>query len=112
MSLLILTLVAVIAIVVLPVKLAAGFVGAERTGFGSALLAAVLQFVLVAIVRLLMPDGLAEIVAALIVGSIVYAYVLGTSVIKGFIISIVATVIALISVLMLGTSFALLASAT
>ncbi len=109
---LILTLVAVIAIAVLPVKLAASFVGAERTGFGSALLAVVVQFVLVAVVRALLPDGLAEVVAALVVGSIVYAYALGTSVVKGFVISIVATVIAVVAVIMLGTSFALLASAT
>ena len=112
MALLILTLVAVIAIAVLPVKLAAGFVGAERTGFGSVLVAVVLQFVLVAVVRALMPDGLAEIVAAVIVGSIVYAYALGTSVIKGFIVSVLATVIAVVAILMLGSSFALLAAAT
>ena len=112
MSLLILTLVAVVAIVVLPVKIAAGLVGAERTGFGSALLAAVLQFFLVAIVQMVMPDGFLEIVAAVIVGSVVYAYLLGTSVMKGLVISIVATVIAVIAVIMFGTSFALLASAT
>ncbi len=112
MSLLLLTLAAVIVIAVLPVKFAANFVGAERTGFGAVLLAVVLQFVLVTIARVLMPDGLAEILAALLVGSIVYAYALGTSVMKGFIISIIATVIAVIAVIMLGTSFALLASAT
>ena len=112
MSLLFLTLVAVIAVAVLPVMLAARVVGAERTGFGSALLAVVLQFVLTAIVKLLLPEGLAAIVASILIGSVIYAYALGTSVMKGFVVSIVATVIAVVAVVMLGTSFALLASAT
>ena len=112
MSLLLLTLVAAIAIAILPVKLAAGFVGAERTEFGSVFIAVVVQFVLVAIVRLVLPDGLVEILAAVAVGSIVYAYALGTSAVKGFVISILATIIAVAAALMLGMSFALIASAT
>ena len=110
--LLILTLAAVVGIAVLPVMLAARMMDAERQSFLASLIAVILQFVLMAVIQATLTEGMIAFAVALVVGSAIYAYVLGTSVLKGFAISILATVIALVAALMFGASFALLGSAT
>ena len=109
---LILTLAAVVGIAVVPVMLAARMMDAERPGFLAALIAVILQFVLMAVIQATLTEGMIAFAVALVAGSAIYAYVLGTSVLKGFVISILATVIAVIAALMFGASFALLGSAT
>lgn len=111
MSAIVLSLAVAIALATLPVMFAARVVGAERTGFGSAFLSVVLQLVLSAILKVLMPNAAAVMVVGVFAGSAIYAYVLGTSILKGFMISVIALVIALVAILLLGGSFALLASA-
>ena len=104
---------AITCITVLPVMFAARIMGAERTGFGASAIAVILQYVLAAVFQVAMPESPIVLVIALLVGSAIYAYVLDTSVIKGFFISIISTVIALVAALLFGASFALhLASAT
>ncbi|WP_374012735.1 hypothetical protein [Pseudoxanthomonas koreensis] len=100
----------VVALVV-PVMLAARMVGAERTGFGSALIAVILQMVLSAVVRSIASDQLIVVLVALIVGSGIYSFTLGTTLLKGFLVSIIATVIAVVAIVLLASSFAVIASA-
>src|SRR3546814_7332057 len=79
----------VLALVV-PVMLAARMVGAERTGFGTALIAVILQMVLSAVVRSISSNKYIVILVALIVASAIYSFTLGTTLLKGFLVSIIA----------------------
>ena len=106
MSQLILIFAALVAILVLPVTFAARIIGAERTGFGAALFAVILQTVLSSFVEKLSVDPLIAIAIAIIGGSAVYSFTLGTTLLKGFLISVLATVIAMIAIVLLASSFA------
>src|SRR3546814_4125551 len=90
----------VLALVV-PVMLAARMVGAERTGFGTALIAVILQMVLYAVVRSLSSDQLLVILVALLVGTALYSLTLGTPLLKGFLVSIIPLVIAIVAAVLL-----------
>ena len=103
--------IAVVAAMVVPVMIAARMVGAERTGFGTALIAVILQAVLSVVVRFAAQDQLLVVVVAIIAGSAIYSFALGTSFLKGFLVSIIATVIGLVLIVLLATSFAAIAYA-
>lgn len=94
-------------IAVIPVMLAARIVGAGKHGFGASLLAVILQGILSVILRTAKLDTLLIFVIAVVVGSAIYAHVLDTSLLRGFVLSIVATVITVVIVLGLASIFAL-----
>jgi hypothetical protein len=75
----IVVLAVVIAVAVLPVKFAASLMGAGRTGFGW----------------------------SVVVGSAIYAIILDTTFPKGFLIGVIAAVIAVLVVFVLGSLFAI-----
>ena len=110
MSQLILMFAALVAVAVLPVMFAARMVGAERTGFGTVLITVILQIILSGLVEQFVPDQLIAVAIAIIGGSVIYSFTLGTTLLKGFLISILATVIAVI--ILLAGSFAVIANAT
>jgi hypothetical protein len=109
---LILMFAALVAVLVFPVMFAARMVGAERTAFGSALLAVILQIVLSGLVEQFAPDQLIAVVIAIIGGSAIYSFTLSTTLLKGFLISIIATAIAVVAIVLLASSFAVIANAT
>jgi hypothetical protein len=71
----ILTLIAMLAFMSLPVKLGAHLVDADRKGLGWCMLAFVLAFLAQAFI----PAGKLSIPLALVVASVVYKYVIGTT---------------------------------
>lgn len=104
----ILTVIAVgFLVAVIPVMLAAKLVGAGRQGFGAALLAVVLQAILSIVLRSVALNPLLIIIVAVLVGSAIYAYVLDTTMVRGFLISVVAAVISVLIVVGLAGLFAL-----
>jgi len=109
---LILIFAAIAFALILPVMLAARVVGADRTGFGSAFLAVIFQTLLSIALKEFVHSQTLEIVIALVGGSAIYAFTLGTSLIKGFFVSIIATIITLVVIFMLASSFSVMASAT
>ena len=106
MSQLFLMFAALTSILVLPVMFAARMVGAERTGFGSSFVAVILQIVLSGLVEEFAADQLIAFAVAIIGGSAVYSFSLGTTLFRGFVISVIATVVALIAIFVLAGSFA------
>lgn len=103
MTLIVLWTAAIVVVAVAPVMISARLLGAARTGFGAALLAVIAQAVLSALARLFAP-GLAVIIGLMVVGgSAIYAWVLGTTLLRGFGISILATVITAVATMILGT---------
>ena len=105
-------LTALIAVLIFPVMLAARMVGAERTGFGSALLAVFLQACLSALLQAFSSNPVFSIGVAVVGGSAIYAFSLGTSLLKGFVISVLATIIALVVLVIFAGTFAAMANAT
>ncbi|TZF81395.1 hypothetical protein [Cognatilysobacter lacus] len=101
---------ALAGILVLPVMLGARFVGAERTGFGPALVAVVLQSCLVFAVGYFAPNVLGVLVG-FVLGAVLYAYTLGTTVPRGAGISVVSGGISMVISFLFASSFAIMASA-
>ena len=103
-----LSLLVLVVIAVFPVMLAARLMEAERTAFGPAVLAVILQLALAVVVQLMFDTGIISLLVALLASSALYAFVLGTTILRGFLIGIIATIIAIVTAFMLGSSFALL----
>lgn len=103
---LILIFAVVVAFAVVPVMLAARLVGAGRVGFGSALVAVILQTALSAATRAFAPNLGVALLVAIVAGSAIYAFVLDTTLIRGFLIGIVSTVIGVVILLILGNLLA------
>lgn len=95
------------AIAVIPVMLAARLVGAGRHSFGAALLAVILQAILSVVLRSASLSPLVIIIVAVLVGSAIYAYALDTTMVRGFLLSIIAAVISVLVVVGLGSLLAL-----
>jgi hypothetical protein len=95
----------IVAVVVFPVMIAARVVNAGKTGFGSALLAVILQVCLSAILNRFISNEVIGLVVGLALGAAVYAMVLDTTMLKGFIISILTTVIMVAAVFLLAGTF-------
>ena len=95
-----------VAVAVVPVMLAARFVGAGRVGFGSALVAVIVQSILSAATRAFAPSvGVAPLVAVL-AGSAIHAFVLDTTLIRGFVIGIVSTIVGVVVLVILASLLA------
>jgi hypothetical protein len=98
---LIISLALVVFVVTYPVMLAARFVGAGRTGFGSAVISFVLLTSLSLVIRLYVINELIALLIAVIGGSLIYSWVLDTTVLRGFIVSILSIAIAVVVILFL-----------
>lgn len=94
-------------LLVFPVMYADRLVDAERTGFGAALIAVIGQLVLSVLVSAIAPTQFVGVLIGVVGGSAIYAFTLGTSLLKGFIISIVALVVGIIALFVLLGSFAI-----
>jgi hypothetical protein len=82
-----------IAVLTLPVMFAARMVGAKNTGFGSALMAIILQSFLFPFAGMLISNQWGILAVAVIVGSAIYSSILGTTFPKGFLIGLIASMI-------------------
>jgi hypothetical protein len=100
----------ILAIVVVPIMLAARFVGAGKTGFGSCLFAAFMLAVVSALTNGMIGDGLLSSFVNAMLGAIVFMFVLDTTFVKGLCISVLATVIVFFAMLALAGT--LIVSAT
>lgn len=96
----------VVAVAVVPVILAARFVGAGRSGFGSTLIAVIMQSALSSATRALAPSLGVALLVAIVAGSAIYAFVLDTTLIRGFLIGVVSTVIGVVVLLIFGSLLA------
>ena len=103
---------ALVAILIFPVMIAARMVGAERPGFGPALLAVFLQACLSALLQAFSTNPIFAVGVAVVGGAAIYAFALATSLIKGFLISILATIIAVVFMVLFASTFAAMVSAT
>lgn len=95
-------------VAIYPVMLAARMVGAGRTGVGTVLFALLLQAIFGIEIRLLVADPLLQGLAAVLIGSTIYAFVLDTSILRGFAISVITLVIVVLGLLLfagLGSAF-------
>ena len=101
---------ALAGILVVPVMLGARLVGAQRTGFGAALVAVVLQSFLVFAVGHLAPNILGVLIG-FVLGAVLYAYTLGTTVRRGAGISVVSGVISVVVSFLFASAFVTMASA-
>jgi len=91
-----------LALVSLPVMVAARLVGAGRTGFGAALLAVIAQGVFSSATRIISSDFYVSVFVAVLLGSAIYAFVLDTTLIRGLAIGVLSTVIAVAGLMLLG----------
>ncbi len=89
------------AVTVFPVMLAAKIVGAQKTGFGHALLALVLQGVLSAVLHAIIFRPLVVGLLSLLLGPAIYAGVLKTTYLRGLAISFLFVLIAMLFLLLL-----------
>ena len=94
-------------IAVFPVMFAAKIVGAGRHTFGPALLAVILQGMLSIGLHAAALSPLVTMAIAVVVGSAIYAFVLDTSIVRGFFLSIIATIITVVVILGLAAIFAI-----
>jgi hypothetical protein len=83
-------LVFLFVVILLPVKLAAGWAGAERTGFGSCFIAVVLALVINALAGSVIKYGA---FVSIFVTAIAYMLVLGTTYLRGVLIAVLEIVI-------------------
>ena len=111
MAQIILLFAALAVILVLPVMFAARMLRAEKTGFGIVLVAVILQIILSGIVERYAPDQLIAIAIAIVGGSAIYSYTLDTTLLRGFFIGVIATVIAVLAIVILAGFFAVVANA-
>lgn len=92
-------------IVIYPVMLAARIVGAKRTGFVPVVFALLLQAILGMVISQTIPDEIAGGLVAVIAGTLIYSWVLQTTVLRGFAIIILTLVIFVGVVLLLSVFF-------
>ena len=93
------------AITVFPVMIAAKMVGAQKTGFGHALLALLLQCVLSGVLHSVIHRPLLAGLISLLLGPAIYAGVLKTTYLRGLAISFLFVLIAMIFLLLLAPMF-------
>ncbi|WLD57190.1 hypothetical protein NFC81_10715 [Salinispirillum sp. LH 10-3-1] len=86
-------LLVLVVLTVIPVMFAARIVRARNTGFWSALAAVILLMVLSLLLERFVPQQGIALAIAVIVGSAIYAFTLGTTWLKGFMVAILSLVI-------------------
>lgn len=101
-----LILAAVIALSVLPIMFVARAVGAQRTTLGWVIIALLVLSALSAGIDSLVSSEPLGYLIAFLGGGAIFAMALETSFVKGLVISVVSTVISLIGVFLLATTFA------
>jgi hypothetical protein len=74
--------------------IAARLVKANKTGFGSAVLALFLQLILAGAMLNLGPGPTLALIISVIGGAVIYAFALDTTILRGFIVSLLAGLIA------------------
>ena len=94
-----------VCIAVLPVMFAAKMVNAERATFGASLLAVILQAIFSAFLQRLEASHLVALAVDVVGGSIIFSVVLGTTILRGFVIGILVLVITVVVVFLLASSF-------
>ena len=93
----------VTVLLIVPIKIAASMVGAENTGIGYCFLAILFSAILQFVVNIFVPSQ-SEVLGLLIalpLTAICYAYVLGTTFLKGIGIAIIQFVVTLLVVLVM-----------
>ncbi len=86
-------LVILLAVTVVPVMIAARLVGARKTGFGAAVLAVFLQLILATALLLLVSNPTVAMIVSVLGGTVIFAFALDTTMLKGFIVSILVGLI-------------------
>ncbi|HMM54498.1 MAG TPA: hypothetical protein PKC23_05725 [Candidatus Desulfobacillus sp.] len=89
----VLLLVLIALLLALPVKLAAGMVGARRTGFGWALLALVIQQFVSGVLKAQGFGWMAETALLALACAAVYSLVLDTTLLRGFAVGLLAVIL-------------------
>ena len=95
----------VLLVTVVPVMIAARLVGARKTGFGSALLALFLQMVLAVAMLNLGPGPIVALAISVVGGALIYAFALDTTILRGFVVGLLASLIGAAIVYFLAGSF-------
>ncbi len=103
MGTIVLIFIAILAIVVVPIMIAAKIVGAGNTGFGSCLTAAFLLTAINTITSGMVGDDLIGATINAVVGAVVFKFVLDTTFVRGLFISVLATVIVIVGMLALAS---------
>ena len=103
---LLLILAILVALLVVPVMLAARLVGAGKTGFGSALLAVVLQVCLSGVTQQVVASRPATLLIGIVVGSAIFALVLDTTWLRGVAIGLLSAIIGAVVAFLLASSLA------
>ncbi|MEM1262930.1 MAG: hypothetical protein AAGH76_11085 [Pseudomonadota bacterium] len=98
-------LIVLAVIIALPVMLAARMFGAANTGFGSALLAVFLAFLVSVVIDAFLGDGLIGFFVSGAIGALIYANILGTTFWRGLGISVVSTIILIGALIVLAGVF-------
>jgi MFS family permease len=80
----------------LPIMLAARIVGAENTGFGSAVVAAIGSTIVAYVAGLVVENQAAQVAVIAVLNAVVFAAVLGTGFLRGLTAAVVVTIIWLV----------------
>ena len=107
----VLTFAIVAAVLVVPVMIGARMVGARNRTFGPALLAVILMSIASVAIDENISNDIVAFAAMLVVGAIVLSTVLGTTFLRGVAISMIATVIQLVAILVIAGSVSVSVSA-
>jgi asparagine N-glycosylation enzyme membrane subunit Stt3 len=102
----------IVGLTVVPVMLAAKFIGAGKTGFGAALLAVFLQACLTRATQHFVSDQSLAMAIVVVASSAVFSFTLDTTILRGFVVSILTIVITLVVIALFSGSVTLLSSAT
>lgn len=102
---LVISLAIIFIIIIYPIMLAARLVGAGKTGFGSVVFALFLLVIAGIIIRLFITDEIVVGLVTIPVGSIIYSFALDTTILRGFVIAILAALIVLFAALVLSGIF-------
>ncbi len=96
---------AVVAVVlVVPVMIGARMVGAKNTGFGSAFLAVIILAFFSSAIDALVVDDVLAVLAAVIFGTFVLAWILGTTFFRALAVSVIATIIQAVAIIALAAT--------
>ena len=93
-----------LAVTVIPVMIAARIVGAHKTSFGSAVFALFLQLILGAGLLQLAPGPAVALIAVVVGGALIYAFALDTTIVRGFIVSLLVGLITAAIAMLIGGS--------
>jgi len=105
---LVISLAIIFIIIIYPVMLAARLVGAGKTGFGSVVFSLFLLVIAGILIRLFVSNEIGVGLITIPVGSIIYSFALDTTILRGFVISVLAVLIVVVAFIALSGIFAVL----